>query len=120
MVSGAYTAAEIIDPVEAAYYYCSAVYGSLITTSSGTVGTSAITVADNLGVPIALLAVAILLEGRRANQARIDPTITVRTVEQLFTAEMRHMLLTPDATNVAVPDKGVMWDNDPPSGSWEV
>lgn len=122
-VSGAYTGPEIINAVEAAYYYCSSVYGSLISLSSGTIGTDAVSVAsgdENLGVAIALLSVAILLEGRRANQARTDPNITVRRVDQLFTEEMRNMLMTPDAANEAVPDEGVMWDNNPPTGSWEV
>lgn len=120
-VSGDFTGAEIIDAVEVAYYYCSAIFGEDITVTSGTVGTNAITVADNGQVmAIVLLATAILIEGRKISDSKTDPSIDIRSTDDLFTPEMRAMLLRADETDPEEVGEGVMWEDDLPTSGWEV
>ena len=125
LVSNAVTAnfsdADIINKVKVAYYHCSAIFGSNIVVSSGTVGTNAITV-DNTqqAVAIALLAEAMLIEGRKTLQSQTNPSQVIRSTDELFTEEMRNMLLIGDATDDEDVSEGVMWTNTPPTDSWEV
>ena len=118
-VSTEYTDEDVIDKIEIAYYYCSAILGSNITLASGTIGTTAISIDDNqIAMAIVLLAEAMLIEGQKILKSRIDANITIRTTEELFTPEMRNMLLTADAHDESTVSEGVMWSNDPPTGKW--
>ena len=119
MTSEDYETADIIDKIEVAYYYCSAVVGSNITLASGTIGSTSITITDNqIAMAIALLAEALLIEGRKIVQSRIDPNIRIRSTDELFTAEMRNMLLVADSLSEQSVSEDVMWSNDPPTGNW--
>lgn len=119
-VSSNFSDADIINKVKVAYYHCSAIFGEDITISSGTVGVSAITVDDTQqGVAIALLAEAMLIEGRKTLQSKTNPTQVIRTTDELFTEEMRNMLLIGDATDDEEVSEGVMWTNTQPKDGWE-
>ena len=119
MTSSDFTDTNIIGKVEVAYYYCSAIFGSDIPLASGTVGTNAITVTDNQqAMAIALLAEALLIEGRKIVHSQIDANITIRSTNELFTEEMRNMLLTADATDEDTID--VAWDDSLPTSGWSV
>lgn len=121
MVSADFSDADIIDAVEVAYYYCSAIFGEDITVDSGTVGTNAITISDNQqGMAIALLAQATIIEGRRILSMRGNSDITVRSTDELFTEEMRNMLLIADATDDAEVNEDIMWSNLLPTERWEI
>ena len=120
MTSADFSGDDVIDAVEVAYYYCSAIYGSDISVASGTVGTNAITISDNQqATAIALLAQAILIEGRRVINMRGNPNIVIRSTTQLFTKEMRDMLMVGDDTDTDTVSEDVMWSNDLPTSGWE-
>ena len=121
MVSADFSPADIILKVQVSYIYCSAIVGEDIPITGGTVGTSAITIADNdQAMAIALLAQAILLEARRAQRTRDNPNMVIRTTPQLFTDEMSNMLLVADETDEADVSENVMWSNDLPTSSWDL
>ena len=69
---------------------------------------------------IALLAQALLIESRKILQSETDPNITIRNAGELFTDDMRDMLLTAEDTDDSILDEGVMWDRSLPSGGWEL
>lgn len=121
MTSNDFEAADIIGKVQVSHVYCSGVFGSDIPVTSGTVGSSAIEVSDNgQAMGISLLAQALLLEGRRVIKMRDDPSLVVRTTDELFTTEMKDMLLTADEADEDTMEEGVMWVNDPPTEGWEL
>lgn len=123
MTSNDFTDEDVIDKLQVAYNACSAIYGSAIPLTSGTVGSTVIVVSDDdrdLGMAIALLAEAKLIEGRRIVNARLDPSIVIRTTEELFTREMRNMLLVADATDDDEVDEGIMWDASLPTKNWSL
>lgn len=121
MTSQDYNPTNIIGKIQVAYLYCSSVFGESIPLTSGTVGSTAIVVTDDQqSMAIALLAEAMLIEGRRIVQARTDPTITIRNTEELFTEEMRSMLLIADATEDDEVSEEVMWSNAYPTEGWDI
>jgi len=120
MTSNSFSPENIIDKVEVAYFYCSSIFGENITVSSGTVGTDAITVDDNQqGMAIALLADALLIEGRKTVQSRKDPTVVIRSTNELFTEEMRNMLMVADETDEEEVAEDVMWSDNRPTEHWD-
>ena len=121
MTSADFTDTNIIGKVEVAYRYCSAIFGEDIPLASGTVGTNAINTTDtDHGMAIALLATALLIEGRKIIHTRKDPNITVRTTTELFTEEMRNMLITADVTEEEEVEEEVMWSDALPETGWEI
>jgi hypothetical protein len=121
MTSSDFTDTNIVGKVEVAYRYCSAIFGGDIPLASGTVGTNAITTSEtDHGVAIALLAERLLIEGRKITSSKTDPTIPIRTTEQLFTEEMRNMLIIADVTDPDEASKGVMWNDSQPTERWDV
>lgn len=109
---------------QTAYLYCSSIFGSTIPfTGDIDNNPAAFEVTDGQqAMAIAMLGAAILLEGRRTIRSR-DEDIEVRTIEVLFTKEMRDMLMIADVNDITDADmvaKGNMWDNTNPTGNWEV
>ena len=101
------------------YYHCSSVLGEDIGLASGTVGTNAVASNDNEGIAVANLAAAMLANGKLHAQ----PDGVPKTIEELFTDDIKDMLLTPEEADETSIGKGVTWDNEPPnafSDSWEV
>ena len=121
MTSQDFNPTNIIGKIQVAYLYCSSIFGSSIPLTSGTVGTNAIDVTDDdHSMAIALLAEAMLIEGRKVVQARTNPSIRIRSTKELFTDEMRNMLLIADATEDEEISEGVMWNDDLPTERWDV
>ena len=119
MTSQDFSSDKITGKVEVSYYYCSAIFGEDLPLTSGTVGSSAIDVTDTQqSMAVALLAQALLIEGRKTLQARDNPNIRIRTTDELFTREMRNMLLVADDAEPVDASKGIMWDDTPPTESW--
>lgn len=111
-----FTAAEIIDKVEVAFYYCLAKEPTLAI-SGGSVGTSAITIdSTNHCMAVSMLANAVLLEARKASKSRSNPSLVVRTIDMLFTPEMSMMLLIGDAQN----EDNFGWFSENPTEDWVV
>ena len=98
-----------------AYYHCSAVLGEDIGLTSGVVGTDAVTSNDNEGIAVANLAASLLANGRLHSQ----PDGVPKTIDELFTDEIKDMLLTPEEADETTFSKGVTWDNEPPTEGWE-
>ncbi len=99
-----------------AYYYCSSKLGSDIALTSGTIGTDALAENDNEGIAVAILAAALLANGKLHNHPEGVP----KSIDELYTAEVGDMLLTPDEADEEQVSKEVMWDNDNPEDPWEV
>lgn len=101
------------------YYYCSAKLGEDISLASGAVGTDAVTTNDNEGIAVAMLAAALLANGRLHSK----PDGVPKTIDELYTTEIENMLLKPDELDETQFNKGTAWDNDPPNAfaeRWEV
>ena len=98
-----------------AYYYCSAKLGEDIA-GSGTLGTNFVTTNDNEGIAVANLAASLLANGRLHSQ----PDGVPKTIDELFTDEIKDMLLTPEEADETSFNKGMTWDNEPPTEGWEV
>ena len=94
-----------------AYYYCSAKLGGDISIASGTVGTDAVTTNDNEGIAVAMLAAALLGNGKLHSK----PDGVPKSIDELFTAEIEDMLIKPDEQNELV----IGFSNDNPSEDWE-
>ena len=92
------------------YYYCSARLGNDIELTSGTVGTNAVTTNDNEGMAVAQLAASLLANGKLHSK----PDGVPLSIDDLFTAEIRDLLLTPDELDESQMAKGIMWDNSLP------
>ncbi|KKK47077.1 hypothetical protein LCGC14_3158840 [marine sediment metagenome] len=102
-----------------AYYYCSSKLGEDIGLTSGAVGTDAVTSNDNEGIAVAMLAAAMLDNGK----LHALPDGVPKTIDELFTDELQDMLFTPEEADETSIGKGVTWDNEPPntfSDRWEV
>ena len=102
-----------------AYHYCSQKLGGDISLASGTVGTNAVTTEDNEGIAVAALAAALLANGRLHSK----PDGVPKTIDELYTTEIENMLLKPDEIDETQFNKGVAWDNEPPSAfaeRWEI
>ncbi len=93
------------------YYYCSAKLGGDISIVSGTVGTDAVATNDNEGIAIAMLAAALLSNGKLHSK----PDGVPQSIDELFTAEIEDMLIKPDEQNELV----IGFSNDNPSQDWE-
>jgi len=120
MTSSDFSPANVSGKIKVAYRYCSSIFGSDIPITSGTVGSVDLVITDgDHAMAIALLAEAKLIEGRKIIQSRKDPSITIRTTEQLFTNEMENMLLTADEADEDTVEQDVMWDNSLPTQGWE-
>lgn len=120
-VSHSFEGPQVIDAIENAYYLCSSLYGSEFPLTSGTVGTDVIVIANiDHANAIALLATSILLESMLVKQKRNDPTVVIRTNDELITPEIRDMLLTADEADEDQVSEGVMWDDSGPTEPWEV
>ncbi len=101
------------------YYYCSSILGSDAQVTSGTVGTNAVLTNDNEAQAIAMLAAALLKNGKEHSKPDGDP----KSIDDLFTDEIKDMLLTPEEADPTTFDKGRVWDNEPPnqfSDPWEL
>ena len=101
------------------YYYCSSKLGEDIDLTSGAVGTDAVTSNDNEGIAVAMLAAAMLPNGK----LHALPDGVPKTIDELFTDEIQDMLFTPEEAAESSIAKGVTWDNEPPntfSDRWEV
>ena len=114
MTSNAYASFSAV--VVQAYYYCSAKLGGDIALDSGTVGTNAVTTNDNEGIATAMLAAAMLRNGKEHSKVDGVP----KSIDELYTAEIADMLLTPDEADETQMDKGVSWDDSLPTEGWEV
>ncbi len=102
-----------------AYHYCSAKLGGDISLAGGTVGTNAVTTNDNEGMAVSALAASMLANGK----LHPKPDGVPKTIDELYTTEIENMLLKPDEIDETQFDKGVAWDNEPPSAfadRWEV
>lgn len=111
-----FTAVEVYDGVEVAYYYCLAKEPTL-SISSGTLGSASITITStNHAMAVAMLANAVLLERRKASKSRSNPSLIVRTIDMLFTPEMKSMLLIGDAQN----EDNFGWFSENPTEDWVV
>lgn len=123
MTSQDFSPTNVTGKIQVAYRYCSNVFGADIPITSGTVGSTAaplvITDGDH-ALSMALLAEAMLIEGRKIVQARNDPNITIRSTDELFTTEMRNMLLSADAADEDTMSQNVMWSNTQPSEGWDI
>ena len=93
------------------YYYCSAKLGSDISIASGTVGTDAVATNDNEGIAIAMLAAALLGNGKLHSK----PDGVPKSIDELFTTEIEDMLIKPDEQNELI----IGFSNDNPSEDWE-
>ena len=109
MTSDAYSS--FSNTVIQAYYYCSQKLGSDIGIASGTIGTSAVATNDNEGIAVAMLAAALLANGKLHSR----PDGIPKTIDELYTEEIEDMLLTPDDTDVSTVLEDVMWDDSPPT-----
>lgn len=101
-----------------AYHYCSAKLGSDIA-GTGNVGTNFVATNDNEGMAVAQLAASLLVNGRLHSKPDGIPL----SIDELYTTEIENMLLKPDELDETQFDKGVAWDNEPPSAfsdRWEV
>ncbi len=99
-----------------AYYFCNSKLGSTIGLTSGTVGTDAVTSNDNEGIAVSMLAAALLNNSRLYTKVDGVP----RSIDELYTAEIADMLLTPDEADETQMNKGVSWDDSLPTEGWEV
>ncbi len=114
MTSNAYALFSAV--VVQSYYYCSAKLGGDIALDSGTVGTNAVTTNDNEGIATAMLAAAMLRNGKEHSKLDGVP----KSIDELYTAEIADMLITPDESDEIQMSKGVMWDDEPPTEGWNV
>ncbi len=94
-----------------AYHYCSAKLGADISLASGTVGTNAVTTNDNEGIAVSMLTAMMLINGKEHSK----PDGVPKTIDELYTTEIENMLLKPDELDESQFNKGVAWDNEPPS-----
>jgi len=99
MTSSDFLAADVQAALATANAYCEAVAGETIT-KSGSDWSDYVITDSGQSMAVVLLAVAILHEGRRAIKSRTED-IEIRTVDKLFTDEMRNMLLKAEEANVA-------------------
>ena len=117
LTSNAY--ASFSETVLTSYYYCSAKLGEDIAILSGSMGTDGVTVNENEGLAIAMLAAALLANGRLHSK----PDGVPKTIDELFTDEIQDILFTPEEADDTSFNKGVTWDNEPPnqfSDPWEL
>lgn len=117
LTSNAYSA--FSNTLKQAYYHCSSKLGNDISLSSGTLGTDAVAENDNEGIAVAMLTAALLANGKLHSRPEGVP----KTIDELYTDEIKDMLLTPDEQDETQLDKGVAWDNEPPSSfsdPWEI
>ena len=112
LTSNAY--ASFSNTVIQAYYYCSAKLGSDIGIT-GTLGTNAVANNDNEGIAVSMLAAALLNNSRLYSKIDGVP----KTIDELYTAEIADMLLTPDEQDEIQVSEGTMWSNELPTERWE-
>jgi hypothetical protein len=120
LTSNAFSSSGTVFPliIVQAYHYCSAKLGGDIA-GTGNVGTNFVASNDNEGMAVAQLAASMLENGKQYSKPGGIPL----TIDELYTTEIENMLLKPDEQDETQFDKGVAWDNDPPSAfaeRWEI
>jgi len=119
MTSGDFPSADVYAAQQTAHLYCSVKVGEDIAYTGNKDDASFDVTDDQQAMAIALLGVAILREGRRDIKSRTE-NIVVRTLDELFSSEMRSMLIIGDEVDADSADENVMWSNANPSEDWVV
>lgn len=127
-VSSDFSPDNITKKVIAAYYHCSAIFGERITVSetvndpftSSKLTTPATYEGDSQGNAISMLAEAMLIESRKILKLKDNPNLVIRTTAQLFTDEMRDMLIDADVTPEDDIAEESMWSNKGPTEGWDL